>query len=62
MALFGGFIDFMAQDIVFWPLVGICCLFVILAPILVILIILKLNKKSAVENRHTQRRSRDDDK
>ena len=29
MALFGGFIDFMSQDMVFWPLVGVAVLLIV---------------------------------
>ena len=45
MALFGGFIDFMSQDIVFYPLSGLCCLVMILVPIVLVVVLMRANKK-----------------
>ena len=45
MMLFAGFIDFMSQDMVFWPLVGLLCLTAIFVPIAIIVLALWVNKK-----------------
>ncbi len=45
MMLFAGFIDFMSQDMVFWPLTGLCCTTSILTPIAIVILVLRINKK-----------------
>ena len=46
ISIFAGLIDFMSQDMVFWPLTGLFCLFAIFVPIVLVIVLMRLNQKA----------------
>ena len=46
ISIFAGFIEFMSQDMVFWPLTGLFCLFAISVPIVLVIVLIRVNQKA----------------